>query len=206
MIGDLFKVVLGGFQNGQITNNVLYYVIDADSQTDSNQLFIETEFVTSVLPTWVLAVSDKFLFECIQTQMVFPGEVQAVRRSELGNVGSIAGDLLPATAPMLIRKTNPAVGGIGKKGRLYMSGLVEAGQNNGQLTESQFNLLGNVADVLREDLTNVGDGVAAPAWAVRNPVEPFEITGFIRATVWDPLPRTATQRRRRTPNRDTIAP
>jgi len=204
-VGDLYKVVIGSFQNGKLGQNVLYYVVDADSTGDTNQKSIELEFLTEVIPKWQDAVGTAFFFECIIIQKVFPGAPEALFRREISEPGNITTELLPATSTALIRKFNPAVGGKGKKGRVYISGWAEANQDNGNITTAGATLLGTLSDSMQQDLINATDGKYAPAWAVRGPGPTFPITGFVTGLIFEPLPRTATQRRRRTPNR-VLAP
>lgn len=200
--GDLLKLVVNQTMNSEIVQNVLYYEVISDDTSSSNEQAIADQFsLAPMLATWEPLVVDEISFDCISTQKVFPTPIGAVLDTNVGRAGQKTSEGLPATDAALLQKFNPAVGGKGKKGRMYIAGLPKLDENLGRIENVPFAAWKLLAAQMALNLTTPGGGDYKPAWAVRNPLTPFEITGFVTDLVWNALPRIATQRRRRTPVR-----
>jgi len=204
-IGDLIRVdVNQSLQSSQV-QNVIYYLVAASDAGVPDVEVVADLFISDVLPAWAVNVSADVMFECIFTQKVFPLPIGARQERAVVFQGGVAGESLPAMNAGLIQKSNPAVPGRGKKGRIYIPGWNEADQELGRLEIAAFGRLQSISTVLDDTLSSAGGGAYDPAWAIRNPAAPFEVTGFVEAVDWTALPRLATQRRRRTPVR-SVAP
>jgi len=69
----------------------------------------------------------------------------------------------------------------------------------GRVTQPQKNLMDSLALIMSTPFTAPGGSTYQFSWAVRNPMDPFEIQTFLKVDKPTALPRLATQRRRRTP-------
>lgn len=200
--GDLIKLVVNQTMNSEVVQNVLYYEVISDDTSTSNEQAVADEFDNSpMLSTWEPLVVDEISFDCLSTQKVFPTPIGAVLDTNIGRAGQKTSEGLPATDAALLQKFNPAVGGKGKKGRMYIAGLPKLDENLGRIENVPFAAWKLLAAQMALNLTSPGGGDYKPAWAIRNPATPFEITGFVTDLTWVMLPRIATQRRRRTPVR-----
>lgn len=204
-VGDLIRLTVNQSLQSSIVQNVLYYKIDAeDSGGDdlaSLALFFNGAIIT---PHWQALVPDEVAFDCLNLQKVFPTPEGAAQEFDTSVVGGKTGESSPAMNAMLIQKFNPAVGGVGKKGRVYIAGIRELDTRDGRVEAGQFVTLGALAIALQTkiEISPTG-GEYSPVWAVRSPTTPFAITGSVDNLTFKALPRLATQRRRRTPIRAT---
>jgi len=198
-VGDLIKLIVNQAIFSQNVQNVLYYEVVTDDGTTDNEIALAEDFFTDVLPSWVSFVVENTIFTCIQTQKVFPLPVGATFDRIQTTVGTITTQGLPGTDAALIRKFNPAVAGVGRKGRVYVTGIPEAEQNQGRITAALQGSLNALATLLIQNRTTTGLGDYKPVWATRAPTTPFAITGSVDWTNFTSMPRIATQRRRRTP-------
>ncbi len=196
---DLIRLVVNQDLQSSGIQNVLYYKVVSDDTTDGNEVGLAQGFKQNVIDgQWAPVVSNSVTFTCFQSQKVFPLPVGAVRDVPINVDGTKLDESLPAMDAALIQKINTAVGGKGKKGRVYIAGWVEADQALGRLTASAFVELGIIATKMGQDITTPGGGDYTPVWAVRTPLTGV-ITGSVEITDFIALPRFATQRRRRTP-------
>ncbi len=199
---DLLKLVVNQTMNSEVVQNVLYYLVVSDDTSTTNEQAIADQFSLSpLLGVWEPLVVDEISFDCISTQKVFPTPIGAVLDTNVGRAGQKTSEGLPATDAVLLQKFNPATGGKGKKGRVYIAGLPKLDENLGRLEAVPFAAFKLLAAQLALNLTTPGGGDYKPAWAVRSPTTPFAITGSVTDLTWIALPRIATQRRRRTPVR-----
>jgi len=198
-LGDILRLVVNSTLYSENVQNCLYYLVTADDEGPGNETAVAQQFFTTVIPFWQSAVVDAVEFTCIQTQKVFP----APNGSTFDRIESVTGNLtgqgLPATDSGLIRKFNPAVSGIGRKGRVYVAGMPEANTNLGRITVLQGDLLEELAEELVKVLGSAANGLYQPVWAVRDTLPPFPIEGSVSWLNFTIMPRIATQRRRRTP-------
>ncbi len=199
-IGDLIRVTVNqDLQSSQI-QNVLYYEVLEDNTSVGNEVALGTIFASNVIASqWAPIVVPAVQFTCLQVQKVFPLPIGAVRDIQVALPGTKIGESLPAMDSALIQKFNPAVGGKGKKGRVYIAGFPESDQEFGRIKATAFVELGDLAQGLQLVLETTPDGDFRPAWAVKSTTSPFPIVSFVEATNFVALPRFATQRRRRTP-------
>jgi len=202
-VGDLIRVDVDQFMFGSIVQNVMYWVVVAQDDNDPDVPVVAQEFLGQILPPWKAAVTDDVSFDCLTVQKVFPLPVSAAEQFNVGEVGDSTGEALPSMDAALIQKLNPAVGGVGKKGRVYVAGIDEAKVNAGRLEAAQFALMQTLATAMEIPLTTSFNGVFDAAWAVKSNIAPFPITDFVTDLQFRALPRIATQRRRRTPIRAT---
>jgi len=197
--GDLIKLVVNQSLFDAIVQNVLYYKVVTDDTVDGNEEALAEDFATDVIPTWQTFVVDKLFFTCIQTQKVFPTPVGSTFDRISAPIGAITTDGLPPTDAALIRKFNPTVGGVGRKGRVYITGIPEANQDRGRIDAALRTNLTGLATLLIQNRTTTGGGDYKPVWATRDATTPFAINGSVDWLNFTVMPRIATQRRRRTP-------
>ena len=198
-IGDVIKLVNNSVLYSENVQNVLYYKVLADDGSDDNEVALANEFFSEVLSAWVGAVVEAVEFTCIQTQKVFPLPVGSTFDRFVTAAGTQVGQGLPATDAGLIRKFNPAVGGVGRKGRVYLAGMPEAQVNLGRITGIQKTTMESVGLELIQTIISATGGQYLPVWATRDATTPFAINGSVDWTNFTVMPRIATQRRRRTP-------
>jgi len=202
--GDLLKLIVNQTMNSEKVQNVLYYEVKSDDTVEGNEKGLASEFISGVIPvTWVPFISQELSFDCVSVQKVFPLPVGAIQDFNVALQGGSVKEGLPATDAVLIQKFNPTVGGKGKKGRVYIAGLPKDDEDLGRITSVVLGAVQALADSLQSSQVTSGGGDYEPAWAIRAPVSPFGISGFINGLIFDVLPRIATQRRRRTPVRAT---
>lgn len=205
-VGDITRVTVNQDLQSSVVQNVLYYKTEIEASTGDDIAEIAVQFKAQVLdPFWTNCVSNEVTLECNSIQKVFPLPIGATRDFPVTLSGQKVGESLPAMSAGLIQKFNPAIGGVGKKGRVYLAGIRETDSQLGRVTQAQFDLMEILATQLKGNLSGgPASGEYEPVWVVRNPAAPFEITGFVEDLVFEPLPRIATQRRRRTPIRATV--
>lgn len=196
--GDLYKVVVNQSFQSSVVQNVLYYE-DTDGVSSDPEADIFLQWNTDVRPAWLNSVSDLLTMECLDIQKVFPLPIQAIRPFDVSLAGQLSGGVNPAMDAALYQKVNDNTGGIGKKGRLYVAGLREIDNEEGRVTSAYFILMTSLANALDNELIVAGGSIFKPSWAVRSNLTPFGINSFLQIDQVIPLPRVATQRRRRTP-------
>ena len=199
MIGDLYQLTFNQILFSKPTQNTLYYRVVADDTTTDNAVVIANEFVTLVVPKWIDTVSSQLQTTCVQAQKVSPDPTGAAFDQFITDVGTRTGDALPAQSCGLIRKFNPAVGGKGKTGRVYIAGISETDADDGRLQLLIQPALQALGTALVTNLTSTGSGEYEPVWLTRSPPPVVTITGFVLWPNFLVMPRIATQRRRRTP-------
>ena len=197
--GDLIKLVNNQNLYSENIQNVLYYKVITDDTVNDNESALATEFFNEIFPVWTNAVVQAVNFTCIQTQKVFPTPVGSTFDRIGAATGSIVGQGLPATDSALIRKFNPSVGGVGRKGRVFIAGVPEAEANLGRITVGYRSTLDSLALELIQVIVSPNSGQYLPVWAVRDKLPPFDIDDSVDWTNFTVMPRIATQRRRRTP-------
>ena len=197
--GDIIKLIVNQSIFSENVQNVLYYKVVTDDGTTDNEIALAEDFFTDVLPTWRAFVVDLVFFTCIQTQKVFPTPKGSTFDRISAPTGDITTEALPATDAALIRKFNPAVAGVGRKGRVYIAGIPEANQQRGRINAALAGSLNALGTLLIQNRTTTGLGDYKPVWATRDAVTPFAINGSVDWTNFTTMPRIATQRRRRTP-------
>jgi len=200
-INDILKVNINQRMFEAVVQNVLYWKVDSSDDNLTDQKALELAFISDLLPSWRAMQGNDLMINCMEIQKVFPGEAGAVFEMELNTTGALTGQLLPATNAALFKKINLVTGGVGKTGRIYIAGIRELDQNMGRVTDDEFALMQQFADTFESALTNPTNFSASPVWAVRNPLPPREIISTLSVDTLTPLPRIATQRRRRTPIR-----
>ena len=201
-VGDLIKLTVNQQLDSSVVQNVLYYKIETEDTGGDDVKACTEAFINGILNAeWKAAVNEDVMFECVTGQRVFEAPVDAVRDFPAGFVGTLTGTALPATNCALIQKVNLTQGGVGKKGRVFIAGFEEEDTAQGRLDAGAFTRLGTIATELQLDLASAASGIYEPVWAVRSTSAPFQITGFVDDLIFNPLPRLATQRRRRTPVR-----
>jgi len=205
-VGDIIRLTVNQNLQSSVVQNVLYYKIETEDTSGDDVKALAEEFIQDVVTAiWAPEVSDSLIFECVDAQKVFPGDVEALRAFPIGIPGEQTGTSLPATNCALIQKVNLAQGGVGKKGRVYIAGFLEEDTAEGRWNALAFARLGSIASILQGDVTTPLSGVYEPVWVVRTVAG--VITGFVEDLIFNNLPRVATQRRRRTPVRSvTILP
>lgn len=202
--GDLLKLIVNQTMNSEKVQNVLYYEVKSDDTIEGNEKALGAGFISAVIaPVWAPLFSNEVSYDCVSVQKVFPLPVGAIQDFNVALQGGRPGEGLPATDAALIQKFNPAVGGKGKKGRVYLAGLEKTDEDLGRITSAILGGLQALAASMQANATSAGGGDYEPAWAIRAPVSPFGISGFVNGLIFDVLPRIATQRRRRTPVRAT---
>ena len=198
--GDLIKLVVNQSLQQSPVQNVLYYVVVTDPPSSDVLIDLNQQFVGQIISSkWQTIVSNELTFDCNTLQKVFPAPEEAVEDFVTTFVGDKILESLPAMDSVLLQKVNTATAGVGKKGRMYVAGLPEADTLKGRLSTAVLLEWNEFATLIGDELSAPGQGVYKPAWAVRNPASPFEITDFIEIDKVTVLPRIATQRRRRTP-------
>jgi len=204
-VGDIIRVTVNQNLQSSVVQNVLYYKIESETATGDDLLEISEQFISQIItPAWKVMVSPELTFECLDIQKVFPLPIGAVRDFDVSAAGTNAGESLPAMNSALIQKFNPAVGGVGKKGRIYCAGILESQTSLGRANTDLFAAMEILATALKGDLEGgTGSGDYEPVWVIRKPDAPNKgsITGFVEDLIFEALPRIATQRRRRTPIR-----
>jgi len=198
-IGDIIRLVVNSNLYSENIQNCLYYLVTADDTGPGNEVALAQQFFEQVIPDWADAVVDAVEFTCIQTQKVFPTPVGSTFDRIESIKGFQTGQGLPATDSGLIRKFNPAVGGVGRKGRVYVAGMPEAQANLGRITAVQGAFLNDLGNLLIAVQGSPANGLYQPVWATRDATTPFAINGSVSWLNFTVMPRIATQRRRRTP-------
>lgn len=199
-IDDVFQVVLNTIQNSEVCQNVLSYKLIAEPSTVPPEKDLADAFIADVLPEWRTTVSSQVVFSCLQVQKVFPLPIGATLDSFISLTGFMPGDVLPATVAALIRKKSSGYSGRGKQGRVYIAGVVETDQEDGQLLASVKTRWDDVVNKLLATLTGPDLGQWDPGWTTKGAPPLYPITGFKDWDFGTILPRLANQRRRRTPN------
>lgn len=202
-IGDIIRLDINQSLQSATVQNVLYYKILVEDSSGDDVNACSNQFSADVInQPWQDTVSPELSFDCITAQKVFPLPIEAVQEKNVSLLGLNAGESLPAMSAALIQKFNPAVGGVGKKGRVYIAGIIEDQTSLGRINPDLKSLLDALATNMEANLMVGGTGGEyEPVWVIRNPAAPFEITGFVDNLTFRALPRVATQRRRRTPIR-----
>jgi len=204
-VGDITRVTVNQDLQSSIVQNVLYYKTEIEDSSGDDITTIAERFKALVLePFWQNVVSNEVTFECNAVQKVFPLPIGAVRDFNTTLSGLNVGESLPAMNAALIQKSNPDLGGVGKKGRVYIAGILENDSQLGRVSNALFQKLEILATQLQGNLSGgSGAGEYDPVWVTRDNTAPFAINGFVKDLVFLALPRVATQRRRRTPIRAT---
>lgn len=202
-VGDITRVTVNQTLQASTVQNVLYYKTEIEDSGGGDIAPIAERFIAQVIvPAWQDVPSNELIFECLDVQKVFPLPVGAVRDFPVALPGLNAGESLPAMNAALIQKFNPAVGGVGKKGRMYVAGILESQTSLGRLNGDLFSLMQILASTISGNLSGGGGGGEyEPVWVTREKTSPFAITGFVEDLIFEAQPRVATQRRRRTPIR-----
>jgi len=197
--GDLYQLTFNQVLFSKPVQNVLCYRVITDDPTTDNATALANRFTTIVVPDWMDAVSQQLQVTCVQAQKVSPDPTGAAFDQFDTSVGVRSGDALPGQSCGLIRKFNPAVGGKGKTGRVYIAGIAEADADDGRLQLIIQAALNGLGAALVANLISTGGGEYEPCWLTRSATPPITITGFVKWTNFIVMPRIATQRRRRTP-------
>lgn len=198
-VGDLYQVTFNQILFSKPVQNTLYYRVETDATGIDNAIALANQFVSFVVPEWMDAVSQQLQTTCVQAQKVSPDPTGAAFDQFITSVGVRTGDALPGQSCGLIKKFNPAVGGKGKTGRVYIAGIAEPDADDGRLQAIILPALNSLGVALVADLLTAGTGVFQAVWLTRSATPPITITGFVDWPNFTVMPRIATQRRRRTP-------
>jgi len=200
-VDDVYKATINQTLASATVENILYWKIVSTDDDLSDIKALSLLIPGQILVPWRGLVSDEVSFDCIELQNVFPGTPDAVQMFDLATTGTKAGEALPGGDTLLFQKINNATSGKGKKGRLYMAGPIEADISQGRVSAALFALMQSFADIFEDSIDNATNFSAKPVWAVR-------VGNFIQSTldvdIMKPLPRTASQIRRRTPIRSSV--
>lgn len=133
-VGDILETTLE-WQNvdrGDRYNNVFHWYVNIEA-TDGDNEFSATEAINSKIVDTILPLLNvKCRFRTTLTQRVYPlpRTAGSLHDNGLGTIGAIAGDALPPSCSLVIRKrTNFA--GRRYRGRLFCPMLSESDQVNG---------------------------------------------------------------------------
>jgi len=202
-VGDIIRITVNQTLQASVVQNVLYYKIEIEDSSGDDVQAVGNQFKLDVISMiWQDVVTAALSFDCLSLQKVFPDPIGAVQELGLAVLGLNTGESLPAMDAALIQKFNPAQGGVGKKGRVYIAGIAEEETAEGRIQPLLVATLDQLAAALEANLmVNVTGGEYEPVWVTRSTSAPFQITGFVENLTFATLPRVATQRRRRTPIR-----
>lgn len=204
-VGDIIRITVNQTLQSAIVQNVLYYKVEVEDSSGDDVNACANQFTADVInQPWRDTVSPELVFNCLSVQKVFPLPIDSNRDIDVSLPGLNAGESLPAMSAALIQKFNPATGGVGKKGRVYIAGIIEAQTSLGRINPDLKSLLDALATNMQANLQVGGTGGEyEPVWVIRKPDAPDKgsITGFVEDLTFEALPRIATQRRRRTPIR-----
>jgi len=198
-VGDILQVTVGQRLYNDVVQNVLYYRTTTVPAAADEEEDLASAFIAGVLPEWEAAVTDELKFDCLQVQKVSPDPIRNSFDTFLSGIGDVVGSSLPGRNCALIQKSNPAVTGKGKKGRVYISGIDETEESEGRLRAAQRTLLNTLGTALIDDQNGPAAGVYEPVWVTRSSTAPFGITGFVLWTNFLVKPIMASQKRRVTP-------
>lgn len=142
MANELLQLRVRGSMDGQNTENVLHYLVQANTLTPAKtdgQIMMEKFSSTIINLKWFPLVSSAWVFHGLSAQQIpnVPGVVfpEDLDDSLQGTVGSRTGDYLPSYASMLLSKRTVA-GGRRARGRLYIAGVAESIVSTGKLTST----------------------------------------------------------------------
>jgi len=198
-VGDILKIVVNQTIFSDSVQNVLYYEEITSPTVIPAEEDIEEAFRTNVLPDWTNAVTQDVLFTCLAVQKVFPDPERANLDFPITFVGTLSGKTLPARNCVLIRKINLDVTGVGKKGRVYVSGVQDPDVDKGRLVTVAVPRWTTLQQALLNTITGAAGGVYNTVWVTRNAAPPREITGFVDWKVAQLVSILASQKRRVTP-------
>lgn len=197
-VDDILHLEVQGSLNAGLWQQSYYYKVVTDA-TDplQNENECAKAWRDTIEPQLLQAVSEEMTSDCGTCQKVFPTPVGNTFIVPFqGNVGSLAGESLPATVAAIIT-TLTATASRTTRGRKYIPGIREVDQKGGRLLAAELALLDALGGFLIAQIT-FDAFVAEPVIAHRDPNTPFDVLSSEELTTFTTRPRLGNQRRRRT--------
>lgn len=163
-VGDIWEVTLSQRLAGQRAVNVMHFGETVASSEPKPAKVVADMFITDFLFAWRSAVSEDMKFECVYVRRVQPiASIPYLAIISGPNSGLIASDSVPGNASACLSfhtDLNTKSG----RGRMYVAGIPEAGQEAGLMDDVQMALMDNLAIIFADDThSGLGGGVYAPA-------------------------------------------
>lgn len=152
--GDILRLTVKGAIRLKNTANILHYQCVDGTQLPSEASFANVFDIQVATAFWRHCVTSAFSFTGYTVQVIYP----VARQQDPINIdiadytGTIIQEALPPQSNMLIRHTSALVGRSGR-GRTFIVGIPETGQDLGTLTGGQLGLLNGTANALGAGLT-----------------------------------------------------
>lgn len=148
-VGDIFRIQVNMVAGSQPTMNVLHcreQVGRAANESGAlNAINVAVDFYSAL----AAQMSEDWRVISIRAGIVTPFVADAPRVLVLGGaaaiIGAIVGDMVPSNAPFLVSLYTLQLGRSGR-GRIFIPGLPEASQGDGQLTNAAWIELQTIAD------------------------------------------------------------
>lgn len=142
-----------GMQAGQQCFTTLPYA-SVDGVSGVRGRVVAETFISDVLPAWQAVASEQFQFVEVRYREAGPGQVPAGSIPTPATFGLVAGNVLPPFVTFSLYKVpdNATIEPSGAEdfgfGRLGISGVPEASQDNGTITSGALTLLETLASEL----------------------------------------------------------
>ena len=129
MLDDIYTLTLKGRLQGQTVENVLWYVVTADSDYTSLCLALYTKAVNELLPGITVFQSIDFEWTSVVAQKVWP--IPAFFPNEVGvsQFGSFAVNAMPSEVALCMTKRT-ILAGPKYRGRIYIAGLPQTAMDH----------------------------------------------------------------------------
>lgn len=162
--GDVYELTVVGQLNLQRCVNVFHFKEKTSDSTTNPAKSVAVMFDEEFIPTWRLAISNQWDFNCIYSRRVLPGPGIPFLHTLAGaTVGAIASESVPgnASACMSFKSNEPGPSG---RGRKYIAGVPENGQQAGIMSDPQMTLFLTFAGLFEVDDLNgsIGGGTYTP--------------------------------------------
>jgi len=139
----------GGLSAKQTVNVFHYRRTAFTSDLDYSQL--NTALLAKWKAEWKANASASWTFDSIHSRCI-NSPLEAGLLTAVGEVGGVAGEVMPPYVAMLIKKAT-AIRGRSYTGRMFIPGVPESGLNNSLLTAGQLVLLQALATALTGTVT-----------------------------------------------------
>lgn len=137
-LNDIWKITMVGQLHGQETNNVWHFRFTSEAATFAT---IAAAIFDCIRTTLLPALSNEWRCIELRGKQIFPNATdEAIIPAEPTDIGGINNESLPSfNAGLISIKTGAA--GRRNRGRFYIAGIPETGQNGSRLTTGELALL-----------------------------------------------------------------
>jgi len=139
-IGDIYQATITQTMHEQFMNNVLHYRVATEGAGNGGAI-LGAAVGATVVSLFKPLCSDEWVYNGTVCQKVFPKPPLAPVFANAGaGAGAYAGNAIPGNAPCVITKRT-MFAGPKYRGRMYISGLSTADEENGQIVGSTITAL-----------------------------------------------------------------